>query len=137
MGKNLSRSRFRTRRALIAVLPGEQHVFGSQLVVDMLRQARWDVWDAPGAAETDILTLVQHEWFAVVGLSISSSEQLDALSGLIRRIRRQSLNRDVRIMVGGRLFEERVAWVAAVGADVAAIDGRDAVRQAEQLIQLL
>ncbi len=125
------------RRALMAVLPGEQHVFGSQLVVDMLRQARWDVWDTPGATETDILSLVQHEWFAVVGLSISSSEQLDALSGLIRRIRRQSLNRDVRIMVGGRPFQARGDWVALVGADVAATDGRDAVRQAEQLIQLL
>jgi methanogenic corrinoid protein MtbC1 len=125
------------RRALIAVLPGEQQVFGSQLVVDMLRQSRWDVWDTPGATETDILALIQNEWFAVVGLSISSSEQLDALTGLIRRIRRQSLNRDVRIMVGGRPFQARGDWVALVGADVAATDGRDAVRQAEQLIQLL
>lgn len=125
------------RRMLIAVLPGEQHVFGSQLVVDMLRQARWDVWDTPGASETDILSLVQHEWFAVVGLSISSSEQIDALSGLIRRIRRHSLNRDVRIMVGGRPFQTHGDGVALVGADVAATDGRDAVRKAEELIQLL
>jgi len=125
------------RRTLIAALPGEQHVFGTQLVVDMLRQARWDVWDLPGATETDILSLVQHEWFAVVGLSISSSEQFDALSGLIRRIRRQSLNSEVRIMVGGRPFQVRGDWIALVGADVAATDGRDAVRQAEQLIQLL
>jgi methanogenic corrinoid protein MtbC1 len=125
------------RRALIGVLPGEQHVFGSQIVVHMLRQARWDVWDAPGATETDILSFIQNEWFAVVGLSISSFEQIDALSGLIRQIRRLSLNRDVRIMVGGLPFYERADSVALAGADVAAIDGRDAVRRAEQLIQLL
>ena len=125
------------RRALIVALPGEQHVFGSQLVGDMLREARWDVWDAPGGSEADIITLVQHEWFAVVGLSISSSEHLNPLSGLIRRIRRHSLNRDVRIMVGGRAFEGVNDWSRQVGADVAAADGRDAVRQAEQVIRLL
>lgn len=125
------------RRALIGVLPGEQHVFGSQIVSNMLRQARWDVWDAPGATETDILSLIQHECFAVVGLSISSLEQIDALSGLIRQIRRLSLNRDVRIMVGGLPFCACTDGVAPAGADVAAMDGRDAVRRAEQLIQLL
>lgn len=124
-------------RALVVTLPGEQHVFGTQLVVDMLRQARWDVWDAPGATETDILSLVQHEWFAVVGLSISSSEHIDALSGLIRRIRRSSLNRDVCIMVGGRAFAGASSERPQVAADVVAIDGRDAVRQAEQVMQLL
>lgn len=125
------------RRALVVTLPGEQHVFGTQLVVDMLRRARWDVWDAPGATETDILSIVQQECFAVVGLSISSADHTSALAGLIRRIRRHSLNRDVCIMVGGRVFDGTLGLGPQVGADVVATDGHDAVRQAEQVIQLL
>ena len=125
------------RRALIVAMPGEQHVFGAQIVGDMLRDACWDVWDAPGATEADIISLIQHEWFAVVGVSISSAQHLDILSGLIRRIRRQSLNRDVRIMVGGRAFNGLGDWALQVGADVAVTDGRDAVKQAEQVIHLL
>lgn len=125
------------QRALVATLPGEQHVFGAQLVVDMLREARWDVWDAPGATEADIMTLLQREWFAVVGLSVSSPEQRDTLAAFIRKIRRGSRNPDVFIMVGGRPFNVVSDLAMQVGADVSATDARDAVRQAEQLIQLL
>ena len=67
-------------RALFVTLPGEQHVFGTQIVGDMLRRAGWDIWDAPGATETDIIRLIKNEWFAVVGISISAPEQLEPLA---------------------------------------------------------
>lgn len=124
------------RRALFVVLPGEQHVFGTQIVTELLRQAAWDVWDAPGAREDEIIRLVTSEWFALIGLSISSEQQLDTLAALIRRIRRVSVNRDVRIMVGGRPFESHSEWVTRVGADATASDGRHAVAQAEHLLEL-
>jgi len=124
-------------RALIVTLPGEQHVFGTQIVGDMLRRAGWDIWDAPGATETDIIGLIKNEWFAVVGISISAPEQLEPLALIIRQIRRQSLNRAVRIMVGGHSFAENPDWVALVGADATATDGRDAVLKAERLLELM
>ena len=48
-----------------------------------------------------------------------------------------SLNRAVGVMVGGIPFSAHPERVALVGADTTAIDGRDAVMQAERLIQLL
>jgi methanogenic corrinoid protein MtbC1 len=125
------------RRALFVALPGEQHVFGAQLVGEFLRRAGWDVWDAPGADEADILSLVGKEWFAVVGFSISTASQLPALTTLIRKVRRVSLNRDVRIMAGGLPFVGHPERVGKVGADATAIDGRDAVERAEHLLELL
>ena len=124
-------------RALFVALPGEQHVFGTQIVGDMLRRAGWDIWDAPGAKERDILALIKNEWFAVVGLSISAPEQMEPLALIIRQIRRQSLNRAVRIMVGGHPFAGHPDRVALVGADATATDGRDAVLQAERLLELM
>jgi methanogenic corrinoid protein MtbC1 len=126
-----------SRRALFAALPGEQHVFGSQLVGEFLRRAGWDVWDVPGAKDGDILSVVRREWFAVVGLSISTAEQLPALTALIRKARRASLNRDVRVMVGGLPFVGQAQRAAKVGADATANDGREAVAQAEFLLELL
>lgn len=125
------------RRILLVALPGEQHVFGAQLVGELLRRSGWDVWDAPGAGNKDILALVAREWFAVVGLSLSAPEKVDALAGLIRQLRRASLNRDVRVMVGGKPFEDQPERVALVGADATAQDARDAVLQAQRMLELL
>lgn len=125
------------RRALFVALPGEQHVFGTQLVGEFLRRAGWDVWDAPGANEVDIISLVRGEWFALVGFSISSSSQLDQLATLVRKVRRVSVNRDVRIMAGGLPFNGHPERVAKVGADATALDGKDAVAKAEHLLELL
>ncbi|MFM7395934.1 MAG: B12-binding domain-containing protein [Gammaproteobacteria bacterium] len=125
------------RRALFVALPKEQHVFGAQLVGEFLRRAGWDVWDAPGANEPDILSLVGREWFAVVGLSISTASQLPSLAALIRKVRRSSINRNVRVMVGGLPFAGHPERVTKVGADATAIDGKDAVERAEQLLDLL
>lgn len=124
------------RRALFVVLPGEQHVFGTQIVTELLRRAAWDVWDAPGARDDEILRLVKTEWFAIVGVSISSEQQLDGLAALIRQLKKVSLNRNVRVMVGGQPFEGRPERVTSVGADATASDGRDAVAQAESLLKL-
>jgi methanogenic corrinoid protein MtbC1 len=123
-------------RALCVALPGEQHVFGAQLVGEFLRRARWDVWDAPGATEQDIIALVEREWFTLVGVSISTTDQLDALAGLVRRLRRASLNPDLRVMVGGLPFEDHPERAALVGADATARDGRDAVAKAKKLLEL-
>jgi methanogenic corrinoid protein MtbC1 len=123
-------------RALCVALPGEQHVFGAQLVGEFLRRARWDVWDAPGATEQDIIAMVEREWFTVVGVSISTTDQLDALAGLVRRLRRASLNPDLRVMVGGLPFEDHPERAALVGADATARDGRDAVSKANKLLEL-
>lgn len=123
------------RRILLVALPGEQHVFGAQIVAEMLRRAHWDVWDAPGATEDDILSLVNTEWFAFVGVSIGAPEQLEALAALIRRIRRTSQHRGIRVMVGGRPFEGHPDRVTQVGADATAVDAREAVAQAERLLE--
>ncbi|MEY3465917.1 MAG: cobalamin B12-binding domain-containing protein [Steroidobacteraceae bacterium] len=124
-------------RVLLVTLPGEQHVFGSIMVAELMRHAGWDVWDVPGGSDSDILSLVQNEWFAIVGVSISSADQLEKLAGFLRNLRRVSLNRAVGVMVGGIPFSAHPERVALVGADTTAIDGRDAVMQAERLIQLL
>ena len=125
------------RRALVVALPGEQHVFGAQIVGEFLRRSGWDVWDAPGANEADILALVRGEWFAVVGFSISTPAQLDSLALLVHKVRRLSINRDVRIMAGGLPFAGHPERVAKVGADATALDAKDAVKQAEHLLELL
>lgn len=125
------------RRALLVAAPGEQHTFGSLMVAEFLRRAGWDVACEPGVSRREMLASVQNEWFAVVGISVSSDQHLDDLASVIRRIRRESLNSHVSVMVGGNVFIEHPDYVTLVGADATAMDARQAVDQAENVLTLL
>lgn len=117
------------RRALLMPLPGEQHMFGILMVGEHYRRAGWHVWGGPPRTIDEILDLVTHQWFDVVGLSVSRVDDPSGIAAVITRIRRRSLNRQVIVQIGGRAFAESPDLAGAVGADVTAIDGRQAVLQ--------
>lgn len=122
------------RRALLVSAPGEQHTFGALMVAEFLRRAGWDVSGEVGASGNEVVAGVRDEWFALVGLSVSSEHHLGALASTIRAIRCSSRNAAVVIMVGGNVFLEHPDFVARVGADVTAVDARHAVIQAEDAV---
>jgi methanogenic corrinoid protein MtbC1 len=124
-------------RVLLRQTPGEQHSFGLNMVAEFFRRAGWQVHDDSTEAGTDPVANVRGRWFDVVGLSLSGERHLDVLATTIHAIRKASRNRGVGIMVGGPLFIEHPDWVARVGADTTANDGRQAVLQAHNMIGLL
>ncbi len=124
-------------RVLLRQTPGEQHSFGLNMVAEFFRRAGWQVHDDSTEAGTDPVANVRGRWFDVVGLSLSGERHLDVLATTIHAIRKASRNRGVGIMVGGPLFIEHPDWVARVGADTTANDGRQAVLQAHSMIELL
>lgn len=130
-----SAGRIQSDRGILLVnLPEEQHTFGLTMLAEFFRRARWNVTCSnPVTRAGDATDLVRAEWFNVVGLTLSSEHRLEELARLIRAIRRKSLNRAVGIMVGGPVFLEHPEFVARVGADITAIDGRTAPLQADVL----
>jgi len=124
-------------RILLRQTPGEQHSFGLNMVAEFFRRAGWQVHDDSSEAGTDPVANVRSRWFDVVGLSLAGERHLDVLATTIHAIRKASRNRGVGVMVGGPLFIEHPDWVARVGADTTAQDGRQAVLQAHSMIGLL
>ncbi len=125
------------RRALMAPAPGEQHTFGLSMVSDFFRRAGWNVWIDPSAGAVELLALVRAEWFTMVGFSVLNDASMDALSVMIRHVRRASRNRGIGVMVGGPAFTAHPEMAAAVGADATAKDGRLAVIQAQNMLSML
>lgn len=123
-------------RIAIAAATGETHTFGLYMVEEFFRRAGWEVWGGPTVSPRDILDLVRREWFALVGLSASCERSLDQLVADIRSIRAASRNKNLCVIVGGRLFNDNPALVAQVGADATAQDGRMAVVEAGRLLGL-
>jgi methanogenic corrinoid protein MtbC1 len=124
------------RRALLVPTPGEQHTFGLFMVAEFFRRAGWDVRAGPLDSTADLVDLVRHESFGIVGISVSSDARLDGLAAMILAIRRTSRNRAVGIMVGGPPFVAQPELAVLLGADASAVDARQAALQAERLLAL-
>ncbi len=124
------------RRALLLPVPGEQHTFGLSVLMDFFRRAGWDLWGWPMLEDDDLINLVRNEWFGVIGLSVSAQVNLTGLSTLIRDLRSVSGNPDIGVMVGGPVFTKNPQLSQEVGADATAADAQQAVRQAEDLLNL-
>ncbi|UEM01350.1 cobalamin B12-binding domain-containing protein [Skermanella rosea] len=125
------------RRALLMSVPGGQHTFGISMVAEFFRRARWDVTTGAPVARDELIRTVRSQWFSVVGLSVSCEVQVEVLASTIRLIRRASRNPAVGIMVGGPVFVTHPELVTLVGADVTALDAREAPLQAENLLALV
>lgn len=122
------------RRALLMPLPGEQHTFGISLVAEHFRRDGWRVWAGPPQAHKEMLDVVAGHWFDVVGLSVSKLSDPPALMRVASELRRTSLNPEVAVLVGGKIFSERPELVTAVGADGTGLDGRQALSHVRTLL---
>lgn len=127
------------RCALLIPVPGEQHTFGLVMVAEFFQRAGWEVCCDPMiSSDEEVSRVVRGTWFAVVGISAGNNDhRLETVAALVRRVRKESRNRGVGVMVGGRLFAEKPELAGAVGADATATDGRQAALQAETLLALL
>jgi methanogenic corrinoid protein MtbC1 len=125
------------RRGLLVAAPGERHTFGLAMVTAFFRRAGWITWSGAPANSAELNRIVRGHWFEVVGFSLADERRLDALRAGIRKVRQASRNPCIRIMVGGPVFIEHPEFVAEVGADAMAVDGRQAVLQAESLLTRL
>jgi len=122
---------------LLASCPGDQHDFGVLLVAEFMRRAGIEVALKPAAQPADILRSVAMDSFQMAGLSLSREAMIPQLESLIVSIRQKSRNPGIKIMVGGRVFLDQPELVKAVGADLRAVDGRDAVFQTQKIMPKL
>lgn len=124
------------RRVLMATTPGNQHSFGASMVERLLIAAGWQVQAEYSGDAEEILSAVRLNWFAVIGLTAGSDLQLEGLKTIIGRVRQESENAAIRIMVGGPMFTENPELAAYVGADATAPNAAAAVLAAQKLFDL-
>jgi methanogenic corrinoid protein MtbC1 len=124
------------RRLLLTPVPGEQHTFGLLMVADCFRRGGWDVRVETSMSSAELLTLVRHEWFTIVGLSVACDAHLDGVASALNAMRKSSRNKALGVMVGGPVFTLQPELAIKVGADATARDGHQAVLQAESLVRM-
>jgi len=122
-------------KVLLSAAPGETHIFSLLLIDQFFRGDGWDTWTLPGASRDELINIVGRESFAVFGLSISCDVCISELRVLIPAVRKSSMNKRLRIMVGGPVFNTRPELAVELGADGTATDGPAALIQARRLVE--
>lgn len=122
------------RKALLAPVPGEQHVFGVSMVAEFFRRDGWETFCAPLHSVNQLTEMVGGEWFNIAGLSISGEYQLDEASKAIHAVRKQSANPRIGVVVGGHIIHEQPDLVGRLGADLSAPGGPAAPQRAATLV---
>lgn len=92
------------RRLLLTTMPGSQHLLGLIVVADFFRRADWEVVIEIGTSEETILETIQHEWFELIGLSVSTERECKTLNSLLLKVREMSRNPTIRVILGGPVF---------------------------------
>lgn len=122
-------------RCLLAPAPGEQHSFGLLMVDEFFRRAGWNSQALESGEPDRVLRLVGEDFHLLVGFSMSCDTFQGELTDLIAEVRRVSCNPNVKIMVGGPWFNADPGRVGLVGADLSAVDGRQAIVQTRELLR--
>jgi methanogenic corrinoid protein MtbC1 len=123
--------------ALLVQMPGEQHGFGLAMVIQFFRRAGWQVCSEPVPDSAALRSIVASQPFGIVGISVACSQGIERVAAEIRSVRLAARHGAVGIMVGGPPFLEDPNLAQAIGADATAIDGLQAVQQAEYLVALM
>jgi methanogenic corrinoid protein MtbC1 len=123
-----------TGRVLLACLPGEQHSLGLFMVAEFFVRDGWGVHVGPPLAEDALMAELSSGWYDVVGFSVSCDSRIDNLKREIRRVRKASKNKDVRILVGGRAFNDDPRLLSRVGGDATASTAALAPARAREIL---
>ena len=121
-------------RILLAPVPGSHHTFGFYMLSQFFRRDGWNVCSALESEPATLVAAARADWYDVVALSVSSSEDLGRLKTLVHEIRCASLNPRVGIMVGGPLGMDRRVR-ETLGAEAYSGEAPEALRAADRLVR--
>lgn len=124
-------------RLLLFQAPGEQHGFGLAMVAYFFRAAGFNVRNETAITAVQAIELVGGEWFSLVGISVACAANLNSLPNLFAALRHASKNPAIGILAGGFAFLGKPECALEIGADLPALNGPEAVREAQHLISRL
>ena len=124
------------RSALFSPMPSEQHSFGTLMIAECFQRAGWDTDALIEPTQSELIGKCAKMHYDLIGLTVSCDCSTASLVNLVKTIRAVSCNPKVRIVVGGRVINDRPDLVAKCGADATAVDATSAVVLADRLVPI-
>jgi len=122
------------KRILLACAPGSMHILGLSIVSELFRSDGWHVVMELASTEKDLMQTLRREWFDVIGLSVALVEQLPQLPALVKTLKKEALNPNTQLILGGRAVLLDDDLLNKTGADGMSAYAPEAITLANQLI---
>ena len=124
------------KQIFLCAVPGETHTFGIHVVEAIFIRDGWDVRRETRFSRSEILACVRSQWFDVIGLTASCHTDLSGLCDLVKVIRKQSCNGDIKITLGGSAFANDPSDALQYGSDIMACTAQDVIANVSKLIRV-
>lgn len=119
-------------RVVVTSAPGEFHELGAWMVSDLLEQAGWEsIYLGADTPASDLIAEMKRIKPMILAVSLSVAINLERVVELIAGVRAEAGLEGLKIMAGGRVFNEVEGLWQSVGADGSATDAPTAVALAE------
>ena len=119
---------------LLATEPQSQHTMGAFMLGEFFRRCGWGVQLLTPHEGEDVLAHLRRDWFDAIGLSVSTGRQLQQLQTLLPRLRQDSPNARLGVLVGGPLALSDPQALQSLDVDLVGGDARETVNLLSQLI---
>ncbi len=130
LARNLTQTEYAPRtehRALFACIPGNHHILGLRMVSDAFEIGGWDVQYLGADIPFNALLSQTDQWKPdLLGLSISTLNQLPVLKFCLGKLRSELGNACPALMVGGLAMNQAPELKSGLGADIWAANARQA-----------
>lgn len=123
-----------SKRVMLACAPGSQHILGLAMVSEFFRKDGWQVVIEVTSTPHELCNAARNEWFDLIGLSVSLTQQLDSLPGLISDLKKTSRNNSIPVLLGGPAFCTNQVNAESLGANGICTDALEAVQLASLLV---
>ncbi|WP_050928620.1 cobalamin B12-binding domain-containing protein [Aestuariivita boseongensis] len=116
-----------------AAIPGEKHVLGVKMAVDVFRREGWDVVHLIDLDHDQIVKAAQDVDIVLVGLSASGRRTRAALLRLVVALR--VARPDLKILLSGEIAKSEPDFLSQVGIDAVVKDVETALEVVQRLLK--
>jgi methanogenic corrinoid protein MtbC1 len=124
------------RRLVATCVGGELHEIGVRMVADFFEMEGWDTYYLGANAPLEAIVQATAERQAdALAISATMTFHISAVAALIAGVRAAGAGSQVKILVGGRPFNQSGDLWQTVGADGWARDAQEAIAAANRLVE--
>jgi MerR family transcriptional regulator, light-induced transcriptional regulator len=123
-------------RTLVATcIGGELHELGIRMIADFFEIEGWDVYYlGANMPEEDVVNMVNDQQADLLAISVTLNNHVPHARNLIQAVRASPIGSAIKTMVGGQPINRSPDICNVIGADLTALNARDAVQSAREVL---
>jgi methylmalonyl-CoA mutase cobalamin-binding subunit len=122
-------------RILLMRMPSNDHTLGLSVIASVFHDEGWMVDGGPSLQSGKrAYDMARNGGYNMIGVSLAVGSTTEDVAAVIRNIRAACPNGETRILLGGPALGWREDELQAAGADIVAVDVRQAIQRANEMI---